>query len=338
MSARRSIFRRPAAWTAARWALGVGVLALLLVGLNGAEVASRIASANRPLVLVGVLGLTAVHVLGAAAWRLLCRRLGGLHFGWATCLRIYYAAQALGGITPANIGGDAYRVLAVRRAGLAWNSAVAPVLVQRATSYLALAILAFPALIWLATSSHSPAAVLAAALVLCALAAGVALVLLVAPSRIARLRARLPWNAATASDAATNDSAAWVRPGVGSVAVATGFGLAFHLGSVLLTGLLVFAVDPSAGGISVLAAVAVARLSLAVPILPSGLGANEAILSVLFVGLGLAPQTALAALLLGRVALVLTTMLGAAQLVVGRQEIPSGDARVAAQPAGLPRR
>lgn len=105
------------------------------------------------------------------------------------------------------------------------------------------------------------------------------------------------------------------------MAVATGFGLAFHGTSVLLTGLLAAAVDPSAVGISVLAAIVVARLSLAVPILPSGIGANEAILSLLFAALGLGPQVALAALLLTRVALVLTTLLGAALLLVARQGI-----------------
>jgi uncharacterized membrane protein YbhN (UPF0104 family) len=328
--------RRPGAWTAARWALGIGVLALLLVGLNGAEIAARIASANTLLVVIGVLGLTAVHALGAAAWRILCRRLGGLRLAWATCLRVYYAAQALGGVTPANIGGDAYRVLAVRKAGLGWSAAVAPVLVQRASSYLALAIVAFPALLWLMISSRVPGAVMAAGLVLCALAGGFALVLLAAPGRLAALRARLPWHAAPGGGGPPVDPAAWARPAIGSVAVATGFGLAFHLGSVLLTGLLLVAVDPSASGISVLAAITVARLSLAVPILPSGLGANEAILSLLFASLGLAPQTALAGLLLGRVAMVLTTLVGAALLVGGQQEISRGDARGAPQQASVP--
>lgn len=83
--------------------------------------------------------------------------------------------------------------------------------------------------------------------------------------------------------------------------------------------------DPAATGPAVLAAITIARLSLAVPILPSGLGANEAILALLFAGLSLSPQTALAALLLGRVALVLTTALGTVLLLVGRQGIRRGD-------------
>jgi len=107
--------------------------------------------------------------------------------------------------------------------------------------------------------------------------------------------------------------------------VATGLGVAFHLGSVLLTALLVAAVDPAATGLAVLAAITIARLSLAVPILPSGLGANEAILALLFAGMSLSPQTALAALLLGRVALVLTTALGAGLLLFGERGIKPRD-------------
>jgi len=119
--------------------------------------------------------------------------------------------------------------------------------------------------------------------------------------------------------------------------VATGFAFAFHAVSIVLTALLVVAVDPSAVGISVLAAIVVARLSLAVPILPSGLGANEAILSLLFVGLGFAPQTALAALLLTRVALVLTTALGAGLILFGQHGIPRRGADPASVTAGAER-
>jgi uncharacterized membrane protein YbhN (UPF0104 family) len=331
----RSLLAHPRAWTAARWAGAIGVLALLVVGLDSGEILGRIRSANGLLVLAGVLGLCAVHVLAAASWRILCRQLGGLRLAWATCLRVYYTAQALGGVTPANLGGDAYRVLAVRSAGLGWSAAVAPVLVQRATSYLALALLALPALLWLAISSHLPVAILAAGLVLCALAGGVALLLLAAPARLAALRARLPWAASPRRNPPVDPSNA-TRPPIGSVALATGLALTFHAVSVLLTALLLVAVDPSAMGISVLAAIIVARLSLAVPILPSGLGANEAILALLFAGLGLAPQTALAALLLTRVALLLTTLIGAGLLLFGRRGIAVTEARISPQPASAP--
>lgn len=308
------------AWRIARWVVAIAIVGVLVVGLDSREILARIQAADGLFVVAGVVGLVAVHLLGAAAWRALCSQLGGLRLAWATSLRVYYAAQAVGGVTPANIGGDAFRVLAVRDAGLGWSAAVAPVLVQRATSYLALALLALPALAWLALSARLPLAILAAGLVLSGLAAGVALLLLAAPASLARLRARLPWGAAPEGSRPA-DPAASLRAPLGSVVGATALGLAFHGVSVLLTGLLVFAVDPSVAGPSVLAAVVVARLSLAVPVLPSGIGANEAILSLLFAGLAMAPQTALAALLLTRAALVLTTLLGTGLLLFGRTGI-----------------
>lgn len=321
MSTLRSFLVHPGALRVARWAVAIGVLALLVAGLDSGDILARIRSADVLLVVCGVLGLTAVHVLAAASWRLLCGQLGGLRLAWGTCLRVYYAAQALGGVTPANLGGDAYRVLAVRKSGLGWSAAVTPVLVQRATSYLALALLALPALGWLAISSQLPLPILALGLVLCALAGGAAVLLLAVPAPVAAVRARLQRRAASPAGDPLVDTLSPIRPPVGSVAFATLLAVAFHAISVLLTALLVAAVDPSAIGIPVLAAIVVARLSLAVPVLPSGVGANEAILSVLFTWLGLAPQIALAALLLTRLALVLTTLLGAVLLLSDRHGI-----------------
>jgi uncharacterized membrane protein YbhN (UPF0104 family) len=292
----------------------------MVVGFDGAEVWARIRSANGPLVVTAVLGLTAVHAVGAFCWAMLCRRLGGLRLGWSTALRVHYAAQALGGITPANIGGDAYRVVAARGAGPGWGAAVAPVLVQRATSYLALAILALPAIAFLSTELRSSDPILLPALLLCGLAGAVAIVMLAAPGSLARLLPRVPW----------------VRPPLRSVAMATALGLTFHAMSVLLTALLLAAVDPSTVGAPVVAAIVVARLSLAIPILPSGLGANEAILALLFASLGMAPQVALAGLLLGRMALVLTTLIGAGLLLFGRQGIPGGTAAAQEARQGAP--
>jgi uncharacterized membrane protein YbhN (UPF0104 family) len=104
--------------------------------------------------------------------------------------------------------------------------------------------------------------------------------------------------------------------------IGLGLGLVFHAASVLLTWLLVVSVEPSAATLGVAAAVVVARLSLAVPISPSGLGIQEGVLSLLLASLGFSPQVALAGLLLSRVSLVATTIVGALALVAGHRPLP----------------
>jgi len=80
---------------------------------------------------------------------------------------------------------------------------------------------------------------------------------------------------------------------------------------------LVIAVDPRVGGPAVLAALVIARLAIAVPLTPSGIGIGEGIAASLFVALGLPPEVAVAASLLGRVSLLATAGLGAVLLLVG---------------------
>src|SRR6185295_3727965 len=98
-----------------------------------------------------------------------------------------------------------------------------------------------------------------------------------------------------------------------------GFGLAllFHTVSLVLGLVLVRAVDADATRDPwiVLGALAVARLSLAVPISPNGIGIQEGLLAILFVQLGLPADTAIAAALLNRLGFLLTAAVGAAALV-----------------------
>ena len=126
----------------------------------------------------------------------------------------------------------------------------------------------------------------------------------------------------------------------GAVLIGLTLGVAFHAASILLTYLLVLAVAPSADSLLVIAAIAVARLALAFPLTPSGLGVQEALLSLLFIGLAVAPAAGVAALLLSRCALLVTGALGTAAFVAWRApprvsgDAPSGDERL---PKGLPR-
>ena len=70
------------------------------------------------------------------------RQRSGLRLSWGAALRVHYAAQALGSVTPGNLGSDIHRATVVRQAGHGWSAAIEPIVVQRATSYLALSLLA----------------------------------------------------------------------------------------------------------------------------------------------------------------------------------------------------
>jgi uncharacterized membrane protein YbhN (UPF0104 family) len=205
-------------------------------------------------------------------------------------LRAYYASQAIGGITPANLGGDAYRVVTARSDGAEWGDAALSVLVQRATSFAALAVLGVVAL------SALPDVIDVAA-PLIGVAVALALVLAVPVAILVRRHGRF-------ADPARRRSL------TSATLVGLAGGLSFHAIAIAASYALVIAVDPSASGLGILAAVALARLSLAVPIAPSGIGVQEGALAALFILLGASPESAVAASLLGRLALITTTAIG----------------------------
>lgn len=316
MSATLRRFGRPA--------FGVALLVVVLANFNPAEVVARLSGANVWLVVPAIIGLTAMHAIAAAGWRGILATIGGVKMPWRRALSLYYAAQAIGGITPANLGSDIHRVASLRGGGEGWRTAVASVVIQRATSYLALSALSLTGLIVLATRTDVATGIVIAGLVF---ACGVALAawILVDPPALLRgvhahLFALIGWRE---DETATRVS----RLGWATL-LGIAQGLAFHAGSIGLTWLLVLAVDPGAPVLPVLGALAVARLAIALPFSPSGLGVQEGVLGLLFVALGLPPDTALAAMLLARISLLLTTVLGATLLLCSRS-LPEPEARLA---------
>jgi uncharacterized protein (TIRG00374 family) len=98
-----------------------------------------------------------------------------------------------------------------------------------------------------------------------------------------------------------------------------GLGLAFHVVSLGLGLLAVAAIDPGTASHPgpVLAALALARLWLLIPVSPSGLGVQEGALALLFSQLALPPDVAIAALVLNRLALLIGVGIGA--VAIGRR-------------------
>jgi len=279
---------------AARWAIGLALLAVLLARFDLAAVAGALSGVDLWVAIPALSGLVAVHLVAGATWWLLTCQLTGERMPWGRTLRTYYIAQGIGGLTPGNVGSDAYRLLAPETEG-GWRRRLGPIAVQRITSSLALAGLGCLALSWLPLRGLAP------------LVVGSALVLAIGTSAVMLLISRrAPWWRSSDAPAGPGRASGLSR---GTLCGLVG-GAAFHVASLIFGLLIVAAITPVPSPLQVLACLAVARLAILVPISPSGLGIQEAGLSFLFVAIGMDPAVALAAALLSRAALVATTLLG----------------------------
>jgi uncharacterized membrane protein YbhN (UPF0104 family) len=295
MNRNTSVARTRALWRSPASRLGrilvlLAIAAYLLYSVDLAGALERAGRANPLIVVVAVIVLTGLHGVAALNWRAIVSRLGGSPMTPGAAMRSYYASQAIGGITPANLGGDAYRVVAARSDGAYWGDAALSVLVQRATSFAALAVLGVVALAALPDVIDIAAPLIGAAVALVVVLAVPVVVLVRRHDRFADPARRQSFTSATL--------------------VGLAGGLAFHAIAIVASYVLVIAVDPGASGLGILAAVTLARLSLAVPIAPSGIGVQEGALAALFILLGASPESAVAASLLGRLALITTTAIG----------------------------
>lgn len=299
-------------WSRAlRVLLGVAILALVLGAVDGVAAVRLLGRADPVLAFVGVVGLTAVHLVAASAWWSMLPMMAGVSLPWRQAMATFYAAQAIGGLTPANLGGDLHRVAALRGSGLGWMAAAAPLVVQRATSYLALAALSVAAVAGLASAGEIALPVVALGLATAGVVGLASWLVLAPPSPLAWASARLLRSLGGTPDSDLRRAKALAPATL--LGLTSGF--AFHALSIGFTFLVILAVDPGVAVVPSLAAITVARLSLAVPITPSGLGVQEGLLAGLFAATGMAPESAVAGLLLGRLALALTSAIGAGVLI-----------------------
>jgi uncharacterized membrane protein YbhN (UPF0104 family) len=208
---------------------------------------------------------------------------------------------------------------------------VAPIVIQRATSYLAISLLSLAGLLLLAARMVVAPGLVLAGVTFTACVLLAAWILLRPPAPLGGVHDRLLTLIGGAADDGGDrrtDGGETRIPRLGyATLLGLGQGLAFHAGSIGLTWLLVLAVDPAASGLPVLAALAAARLATAVPFLPSGLGVQEGALGLLFVGLGMPAETALAAMLLARLSLLVTTVVGAVLLLPHPRQGPMPETR-----------
>jgi uncharacterized membrane protein YbhN (UPF0104 family) len=296
----------------ARWVLGCAIVGFLLLRFDFSAVASALQHVDLRIAVPAILGLVALHLVAAVAWRDLSVRLAEVALPWWPTITHYYAAQAVGSITPANLGSDAYRVAAVREPAGGWGTLLLPIVVQRMTSSAALIVVALAGLVLLPSSFSTRLIVLA----------GVGLVLVSAAVLLFVRRPRLlagplrflPQRLRPDLRGASLPARAWMAALTSGMSLA----LAFHVGSIAMVYVLVMALGGAGDAGPVIASIAVARLSILIPLSPSGLGFQEAALTVLFLQIGLTAELALATALLNRLALLGTMALGAALIVSGR--------------------
>lgn len=324
--------RRPA--RALRWAIGLATLGVVISLIDVTSLGARLGSANHPLAAIALGGLAAVHLIGALSWQRLTERLAGVRLAWPPAVRLYYAAQTLGALTPANLGSDAFRIAALDPK-LGRRRIAVPIVAQRVTSVAALVTLGGLGAIALPIAGFAWFGF--ALLAVVGLLGGIfAVGLGMGPGlrlgmgglgiRLSGFAQRIGLDAAVLATAAARSS--FLRDGFG-------LALLFHASALILGLMLVAAVDHASvarPGL-VLAALAVARLSLAVPLSPSGIGIQEGVLAVIFVQLGLTPEAAVAATLMNRLALLLTAVIGSVAILRGSGATSGAEAGPMSQPA-----
>lgn len=294
-----------------RWGFGLGIVAALLWRVDAPTVVRHLQSVSWQLAAPAIVGLTAMHLVGAATWRYLSSSITGLKVPWGRAVALYYAAQAAGSVTPSNVGADAYRVYALGNDARQWHLALVPVVIQRASSYIGLLLLGVLSTLFVPVPGGAwRLTTLLAGLL--AVGAGVlwmmARVRFPEASRIGRLMSRLrrPWRQAVIPRTRLQ----------GAVAMGVLLAILFHASCIALSYVLVMAVYGGPVPVAAtIAAIVLARLAILIPISISGLGFQEGALAVLFPLVGIPAAAALTVSLLNRLALLVTICLGGALLV-----------------------
>lgn len=281
---------------ALKGAVGLALIGVLLHRADPAAVWRTMAGAAGAALAAGVMGYVTATVFEVLKLHVALGAVRPLSF----TARLVFAGLFCNTFLPANVGGDAYRILALKGRGDTLGEAVLPVLLDRTVGVTVLFAAgaatavarggdwtARAAVRWQGAGAHLGSAVgVGAALVL-----GVVLLLALRPGLRARIGGRL---AALLGELRT----AWRRVRPGTFGLLFGGALAFHAGRV--TGvwffLKAFGVQvPWPDVVTVLAAVALAS---SVPVSIGALGVREGALTAMLVLLGVTPPVALAVALL----------------------------------------
>lgn len=99
-------------WLIIKLIFGIGILIIVVRTVDFQKFSSRIYSINYYLLFIVWLLYIFDRVLMAFKWNLLLHEVGVIIPLWQS-IKIYYVGTLLGTFTPGNIGGDAYRIVAL---------------------------------------------------------------------------------------------------------------------------------------------------------------------------------------------------------------------------------
>lgn len=315
MNRRRHEARKRLAWIS-RWVLGLGLVFLVGFSVHWNRLGEVFGQANWLVAVPGIVALIAVRGVAGWTWWLLLRRFanGKPTIGAVEAVRVFYIAEALGSLTPMNVGNDLYRAHVTRSWQVGLRQALAPIVLQRLTSSIGIVVLG--GLSVLALPLPVGAGRLLALVFAGLFAAG--LVMLGLPA------ARNGWGLRKLG-----------LPDITPRALAQGtliglaLGLAFNLLGALLACVMAMALAADLPFPQLLAAILLARATILIPISVNGLGFTEGSLALLFPLVRGTPELGLGVALLQRVSWLVTIVVGAGLWMLG-----AGPARPETPPPG----
>ncbi len=312
---------RWAGWSSLRLAGGAAVLAVVVWQLGSAPILDGLRTVSVPAVMAASGIVLVTTVCSAWRWRLVARGLGA-QLPLRTAIAAYYRSQFLNTALPGGVLGDVHRAVRHGRAvgdvgrglrAVAWERSAGQV-VQLAVALVVLTILPSP------VRSSLPIAI--AALLAGAFAAVALLRALPAggPSRWARVVR------AAATDVRDGLLSRRALPGVvlASVLVVAG-----HTATFLIAAR---TAGSTASVTTLLPLAMLVLLAMAVPMNLGGWGPREGVAAWVFAAAGLGADRGLAAATVYGVLVVMTSLPGAAVLLVARHRHRTRPATPAAQP------
>ncbi|HZL30289.1 MAG TPA: lysylphosphatidylglycerol synthase transmembrane domain-containing protein [Pseudolabrys sp.] len=264
-------------------AVSLLLLYLSLRAVNLAALGDRLSRIDPAWAAAALLALAAQVVIQAFRWRAIVAACGG-HVSYPAALRISFIAMFFNAVLPSTVGGDAARVVMLKRTGGGWAVAAYSVLIDRVIGVTMLAVIVIGCLPWTLNLVTDP---LARTILL--LIGGGAIVGAVVFLAFGALRAPLIARFALTRHLAEVSRVTWqlCRDGrtVSAVAVAS---FAIQMITILVTWCLAQSVAAPASFLMLLFLIPPVLLIATVPVSIAGWGLREGSMIVAFAYAGLA--------------------------------------------------